>query len=346
MKMTKFLMGSAALTLAMGSVAQAGEWAKWHMEAITPNVLAYDAWIAGPFLQDAILDDDAAAPGRDRDLFMGLYPGFPNVFVPATKPTLTTGGGGVVGEALVFDGIDDEALSAFTRVSTGSNGHWPGTLDLTTRDEVTLDMYFLEDDQVGHQVLLEARSTWSLALKDDELSWNVWLEAGGASEIKLPLDAAGAWRHVTASFDSAGNQSLTVDGLGTVTATSSGMLLQSHEIGVGNKWSQDRWFGGMMDEVIIYDSVPLVSLDGDLDGDGFVGIADLNIVLGDWNNFVPPADPAADPSGDNFVGIADLNVVLGNWNAGTPPAGAAVPEPASLALLGLGGAMLMGRRRS
>jgi hypothetical protein len=74
-------------------------------------------------------------------------------------------------------------------------------------------------------------------------------------------------------------------------------------------------------------------LRGDLDGDGFVGIADLNIVLGNWNLAIPPGDPLADPSGDNFVGIADLNVVLGNWNAGTPPVSNAVPEPASMAML-------------
>jgi PEP-CTERM motif len=84
---------------------------------------------------------------------------------------------------------------------------------------------------------------------------------------------------------------------------------------------------------------------GDLDGDGFVGIADLNIVLGNWNQNVPPADPAADPSGDGFVGIDDLNTVLGNWNAGTPPASAAVPEPTTLALLGLGGVAMLRRSR-
>jgi Domain of unknown function (DUF4434) len=75
-------------------------------------------------------------------------------------------------------------------------------------------------------------------------------------------------------------------------------------------------------------------LAGDLDGDGFVGIADLNIVLGAWNQGVPPGDPLADPSGDGFVGIEDLNIVLGNWNAGTPPP-AVVPEPAGVVIFTL-----------
>jgi hypothetical protein len=86
-----------------------------------------------------------------------------------------------------------------------------------------------------------------------------------------------------------------------------------------------------------FNGPPDPPLIGDLDGDGFVGIVDLNIVLGNWNLTIPPGHPMADPSGDDFVGIADLNVVLGNWNAGTPPPGAPgeaanIPEPGTLGL--------------
>ena len=84
------------------------------------------------------------------------------------------------------------------------------------------------------------------------------------------------------------------------------------------------------------------ALAGDLNGDGFVGQDDLNIVLGDWGN-MPPGDPRADPSGDGFVGQDDLNPVLADWGQGTPPptfagsslSAAAVPEPSSILLLAM-----------
>ena len=101
-------------------------------------------------------------------------------------------------------------------------------------------------------------------------------------------------------------------------------------------------YGGSYSTVVVIGG----EVDGDLDGDGFVGINDLNIVLSNWNQNVPPADPLADPSGDAFVGIDDLNAVLSNWNTGTPPAiNTNIPEPGTLAVLGLTGSVLIQRRR-
>jgi hypothetical protein len=89
-------------------------------------------------------------------------------------------------------------------------------------------------------------------------------------------------------------------------------------------------------------------LAGDLNGDGFVGIDDLNIVLIAWNQSVTHGVLLqGDSSGDGFVGIEDLNLVLGNWNAGTPPplteAGTTIPEPGSLTCLALVALILLPR---
>ncbi len=90
-----------------------------------------------------------------------------------------------------------------------------------------------------------------------------------------------------------------------------------------------------------------VVLDGDLNGDGFVGLDDLDIVLGNWNQNVTAGDwLQGDPSGDGFVGLDDLDFILGNWNAGTPPTASVVPEPASLALFTIAGLSALARRRS
>lgn len=114
---------------------------------------------------------------------------------------------------------------------------------------------------------------------------------------------------------------------------------------LGNGLAFDPLYGSnrVLIEVI---QIPLL---GDLNNDGFVGIDDLNIILSHWNEEAGVGNfQIGDVTGDGLVGIQDLNTVLGNWHAGTlPPAetNSVVPEPASIAMLLLGGMSLLRRRQ-
>ena len=97
------------------------------------------------------------------------------------------------------------------------------------------------------------------------------------------------------------------------------------------------------DYTIWLDSISPVPIPGDADLDGKVDVFDLAI-LGNHYNLPGPWDwEHADFTGDGLVDVFDLGI-LGN-NYGNAGAGQPVPEPAALALLGLGGMALLRRKR-
>ena len=114
--------------------------------------------------------------------------------------------------------------------------------------------------------------------------------------------------------------------------------LSAAEIQSVNDYLEAKWSVGETQSTI----------EGDLDGDGFVGSSDLDIVRGNWGAQTAAGDlSSGDASGDGLVGSADLDIIRGNWGAQAPSsAPAAVPEPSACVLLAafLGLFALRGRR--
>ena len=62
---------------------------------------------------------------------------------------------------------------------------------------------------------------------------------------------------------------------------------------------------------LIYDSMPPdVALKGDVNGDGEITIADINIIIDAILTVTQEFQTAADVNGDGEITIADINVVI------------------------------------
>ena len=220
----------------------------------------------------------------------------------------------------------------------------PGAIKQTfsTTPGATYDLLFdLAGNPVGNSVNPESRLTFleEWGLTEDKIKYlRVELESNGTvfDSREYEFDVTGntpedlAWITEGWTFEAVGSET-------TLRFKSLAWSVEG-ESGVGLIDLMD--FGPTIDNVRVYQA----SVPGDLDGDGTVGSADLDIVREHWNETVTPGDLSmGDISGDGYVGSADLDTVRANWGSSIA---ASVPEPSVLLLMTIGLSSLLLRRRA
>ncbi len=297
---------------------------------------------------------------------------FTDVDTITGQPLLSDVGGDLNG-ARALDYDNDGDLDLFFHdhlVQNGSNnarklyrndGNWQFT-DVTVAEGLfetnkgSYDSAWADLDRDGDQDLIATTDSGSnerIFISDASGNGNHWLYI----ELTGPTDnTTGIGASIFATLDEGTPQERT---LRREANTNAGTFNQSDlpvHFGLGAATTIDRlrieWPNGTVQhlfDVSVDQYLSVAILAGDLNGDGFVGIEDLNLVLSNWNQTVAPGDPLLgdafdDPLNPGFVGIEDLNVVLSNWNLGTPPPpGSVIPEPGTLLVMGLGGVAMLRR---
>ena len=205
---------------------------------------------------------------------------------------------------------------------------------------------------------------WCMFIEGGKLAIRSCYEEGNGDarlQTSTPI-SAGEWHHVALVLDAdTGTLAGYLDGVGSgATGDANGWshgwtgvsfpdgvdFTTDAPLRIGNRSTYNAGMGGMLDDFAVWNRALTEQeildiyagadiLDGgsgqpgDLNDDGYVNSADLDLVRGNWGTAVAP-NTNGDATGDGFVNSADLDVVRGNWGAG--PA-TAVPEPAVPALL-------------
>lgn len=189
----------------------------------------------------AIDDQDSAAPGRDAYLILGEPDDLDNA--RGTHPSVTSGGGGRFGEALVFDGENDYAF-----VFAG----WQG--ERQTYSQFAVDCWIWPEDTHKLQLVAMANGVWTLAIARKVLKFQIWTESGSVFNedgLSMPLTETGKWYHLRAGVDADSMAFLELDGRRVAHPFEGGLRARNSSIEFGTKRRTDRYFKGRLDALKI-----------------------------------------------------------------------------------------------
>ncbi|XAM01127.1 PEP-CTERM sorting domain-containing protein [Phycisphaeraceae bacterium D3-23] len=258
----------------------------------------------------------------------------------------SAGGSRYPSDVAEIDAITDAFASAVEdRGESSGFASWGGAVTFDT-DAGTNWHFGLEDPSGGESdfysvAVHELAHALGLGTTDE---WNGfingsgrWTGANAVSEYggTIPLDPpdGGHWAEDTMSnvFGTGTSQEAAMDPNVT---TGTRKLMTDLDVAALDDigWSIDYSFRFLED-----------SETPDLNGDGFVGAADLDILLANWGS-TTGTTATGDANGDGVTNQLDLDIVDANWGEGTPPS-SVIPEPGSLAVLAVGGLALLRRRR-
>ena len=267
----------------------------------------------------------------------------------------------VEGEPSVLDFAsgDSGTFEAWVKVETMPDGEQSYIISKGRNEDATLQNYGVRLKRAAD----DAATLNFIYRNETDTDWNIW---NSTATLAVGDDE---WHHIALSYTFGEGTSLEgyIDGERVSGTWVRGAGNDAPYVGDETLWIGSAQTGletstldGSIDEVAIYrdilsadtiaahyalasDDVGEPSIAGDLDGDGFVGSSDLDIVRANWGQTVTAGDVAAgDPSGDGSVGSADLDVVRANWGA---QAAAAVPEPSTVVLCLMALAAFVTRRR-